>query len=262
MAGFKTHVSVSGGIGLAYGAAGYACGFPLSTSLVAASICTLGGMLPDLDGDTGVAVREIIPLLAAAVPILMLDVFQHWGFDREGIFLSIMAIYFLIRFGIGEPFKRLTRHRGMWHSIPAAFNVGLICFLVCSYQEIEPRAFKSSAITLGFLSHLLLDELYSLEWFRAKSSSGTAFKLFSTKRMWPNFLTYGITLLLVSLILTNDQTLKRDLAAWKAGEIHFNFKPDWHRFVINSSPKSETGRAPEPPTGEIQSNSPAGDGGF
>lgn len=230
MAGFKTHVSVSGGLGLVYGAAGYACGLPPSTALVGATICTIGGMLPDMDGDTGVAVREIVPLLAAIVPVLMLDAFKAWGLEREQIVLLIFAMYFAIRFGIGEPFKRFSRHRGMWHSVPAAINVGLICFLVCSYQDLGPRLFKSTAIVVGFLSHLLLDELWSLEFFRAKASTGTAFKFFTRKRAWPNILTYGILAGLLVGILTSDPTLKRELQALRDGEHSINIKPDWSRF--------------------------------
>lgn len=248
MAGFKTHVSVSGGLGIIYGAAGYACGLPPSTALVGAGLCAIGGMLPDLDGDTGIAVREIVPLIAAVVPALMLDLFRHWGLDREGMFLAIMGLYFLIRFGIGIPFKKLTRHRGMWHSIPAALNVGLICFLICSYQELGPRLFKSTAISLGFISHLLLDEVYSLGWFRLKKSAGTAFKFFSKKRVWPNVLTYAILIGLVATIFTQDPTLKREIAAWKAGELDINLKPDWTRFSFSSSAEKVE---PSPPAPQI-----------
>ena len=203
-----------------HGLCGYACGLPPTTAAVGAALCTLGGMLPDLDGDTGVAVREIIPLLAAAVPILMLPVFGHWGLDREETFLAILGIYFLIRFGVGVPFKKLTRHRGMWHSIPAAINCGLICMIICSYQELGPRAFKASAITIGFLSHLILDELYSIDLlrFRIKNSLGTAFKLFSRTRVWPNILTYGLMAIFIGILVSRDRDLQRDYHAWKTGK--------------------------------------------
>lgn len=230
MAGFFTHISVSGAVGVGYGAFGYALGLPPTTAAVGACVCTIGGMLPDLDGDTGIAVREIVPLVATSVPILMLDTFKHWGFDREMMFLVILGLYFLIRFGIGVPFKKLTRHRGMWHSIPAAINVGLICFVICSYQDLGPRLFKASAITLGFLSHLILDELWSMRAITAKRSAGTAFKLFSPKRMWPNILTYGILLGLVAAIYLKDNQLKSEYQAWRSGELVLNTKPDWTRF--------------------------------
>ncbi len=250
MAGFVSHVSVSGATGAAFGVFGYACGLPPTTAAVGACACTLGGMLPDLDGDTGIAVREIVPLVAAAVPIMMMDIFKTWGFDREMMFLAIIGLYFAIRFGIGEPFKRLTRHRGMWHSIPAAINVGLICFLVCSYQDLGARVFKASAITLGFLSHLILDEIYSLGWFRMKRSAGTAFKFFTRNRVWPNVLTYAILIALVSIIWFKDATFQQDLQARREAGHGVFAKPDWSRFSSHTSEqKSSDGeraeRAPE-----------------
>ena len=236
MAGFKTHVSVSGSLGVIYGTYGYACGLPLSTAAVGAGICTIGGMLPDLDGDTGVAVREIVPLVATVIPVLMLDIFKHWGFDREGIFLAIVGLYVLIRFGIGTPFKRLTHHRGMWHSIPAAISVGLICLIVCSYQEFAPRMFKASAITLGFLSHLILDEIWSIKMFRSKKSEGTAFKLFTPGRLWPNLITYGIMFGLLGTLCFKDRDMQHDFYAWRSGDLVINLKPDLSRFGLGKSP--------------------------
>jgi membrane-bound metal-dependent hydrolase YbcI (DUF457 family) len=244
MAGFKTHVSVSAALGVGYGIMGYACGLAPSTALVAAGLCTIGGMLPDMDGDTGVAVREIVPITAAVIPVLMLDIFKYWGLDREQIFIAVMGLYFLIRFGIGLPFKKLTRHRGMWHSIPAAINVGLICFLVCSYQDLGPRLFKSIAISIGFISHLLLDEVWSVGWFRLKQSAGTAFKLFTRERVWPNLLTYGILLGLGYYSFFLDSSFKRDYQAWRSGEIKLNLKPDWKRFQITASEKTPTATLP------------------
>ncbi len=44
------------------------------------------------------------------------------------------------------------------------------------------RVFKAAAVVLGYLSHLLLDELYSVEWkgirIRLNKFAGSAFKLF------------------------------------------------------------------------------------
>ena len=241
MAGFATHVSVSGGLGIIYGTAGYACGLSPTTALVGATLCTIGGMLPDLDGDTGVAVREIVPLVATVIPILMLDIFQHWGWDQESIFLSIVCLYLFIRFGVGEPFKRWTRHRGMWHSIPAAINCGLICMIICAHQEVGPRFFKATAITLGFLSHLVLDELWSIDLlrFRIKNSLGTAFKLFSRKRMWPNVLTYGLMAAFIAILSMKDPDLQSNFRKWRESGYKMSIVPDWSRFRFANSPSSE-----------------------
>jgi len=53
MAGFKTHITVSTLTGIAYGAWGYHSGAPLETCILAGGLCSVSGMLPDLDSDSG-----------------------------------------------------------------------------------------------------------------------------------------------------------------------------------------------------------------
>ena len=66
MAGFRTHITVSTLCGLGYGAAAVKpLGFPAETAFLAAGITAVGGMLPDLDSDSGVPVRELSGLAAA-----------------------------------------------------------------------------------------------------------------------------------------------------------------------------------------------------
>ncbi len=195
MPGFESHITTSSALGLSIGAIGYSQGMPLTSSVIAAGLCSLGGMLPDMDGDTGIPVRETFAMAAAAVTVMMTELFRTWGFDREMIVIAAGAVYLLTRFGVGGLFKAYTVHRGMWHSIPAAFSAGLVVFLICSYQDLAPRLFKSGAIVLGFLSHLVLDELHSFEVregrLRVKSSLGTALKFWTTNGWWPNVSTYG-----------------------------------------------------------------------
>jgi membrane-bound metal-dependent hydrolase YbcI (DUF457 family) len=217
MPGFTTHVTTSATLGVGAGIAGYTAGLPVTTCAVGAGLCTIGGMLPDLDGDTGVPVRETVHLVAAVVPALMLGSLEAAGLDRESVVLAMAGMYVLIRFGLGEWFKRITVHRGMWHSIPAALNMGLIALLICSGEDIVPRAFKAAAVVIGFLSHLVLDEMASFDIFRlrVKESSGTALKLWTSHHWWPNVLTYG---LLCGLLVSAYQhpVIRDGYAAWRS----------------------------------------------
>ena len=67
---------------------------------------------------------------------------------------------------------------------------------------IDERLFKTGAVVLGFMSHLVLDELYSIEWtgwrFRFKKSFGTAIKMWSGNT-WGNVSTYGKLILIAAL---------------------------------------------------------------
>jgi membrane-bound metal-dependent hydrolase YbcI (DUF457 family) len=203
MADFRTHITTSTVIGIGYGAAGYyQLHVPLPTCALAAGLCSVSGMLPDLDSDSGVPVRETMSLAAAVVPMLMMDRFSHFGWSHETMALAGMLLYLAIRFGVASIFKHYTVHRGMWHSIPAAATVGLLAFLVCSCDDMTMRCYKAAAVVIGFLSHLLLDELWSIDIrrgrLRFRKSFGTAVKFYSGS-WWANVSTYGkLALLLVA----------------------------------------------------------------
>jgi hypothetical protein len=213
MAGFKTHVSVSTILGIGYGAAGVGLDYPLESCLLAGGMCGVAGMLPDLDSKSGVPVREIVSLAAAVVPMLMIDRFQHMDMGPESIVLAGALIYIVIRFGIGEIFKLYTVHRGMWHSIPAAVTCGLAAMFICCCDDYRLRLFKAGAVFLGFMSHLVLDELWSIDLRRGrihlKSSFGTALKLWG-KSLWGNLSTYA-KLAAMILVTMGDPILMEQL---------------------------------------------------
>ena len=204
MAGFRTHIGTSMTVGAVYGGTGIGAGLPVETCILAGGICGIAGILPDLDSKSGVPVREMIAFSAAIVPALMIDRFERMGFSNQRMVLVSALIYVVIRYGAAELFKRYTVHRGMWHSIPAAATIGCCTFLVCSGVDETGRLYLSAASVLGFLTHLILDEIWSIEigqgGFRFKSSFGTALKFFG-KGWWPNVSTYGKLALFATLAL-------------------------------------------------------------
>lgn len=207
MAGFKTHIATSTVVGIGYGIAGYvALDLPLATCCLAGGLCSLAGMLPDLDSNSGVPVRETMTLAAAVVPLLMIDRFRSLGFTPEMMALAGGTLYLFVRFGVAAFFKRYTVHRGMWHSIPACVTMGLFAFLICSCNEMDRRLFKTCAVMLGFMVHLVLDELWSIQWkggfIRFKRSFGTALKFYS-KNTWANISTYGKLVLLLGIAVSD-----------------------------------------------------------
>lgn len=213
MAGFKTHITTSTVLGIGYGAVGYLLyQMPVETCLLAGGMCSVSGMIPDLDSDSGVPVRETVSLVAATTPMLMMDRFQHMHWSHERIVLVAAGIYLAVRFGVAGIFKRYTVHRGMWHSVPAMFIAGLLAFLVCSSENINWRLFKSCAVMLGFFSHLLLDEIWSIEIRygipRFKKSFGTAIKFWSDSA-WANFSTYAKLAVLAILAVGDPVMMQR-----------------------------------------------------
>ena len=184
MASYKGHLSVSATLGTCYGAVGiWGWDLDWGPAFLGLGVTTLGGVLPDLDSDSGVPVRELFGLAAAAAPFLLWGRLRADGFSLEQTIVLLAAAYLLIRYGVSEVFKRATVHRGMFHSIPAMLIAGLLVFLGYDTPATWLRYYLAFGVMLGFLSHLILDELYSVDFmgFRVKisKSAGSALKLYS-----------------------------------------------------------------------------------
>ena len=89
MASYRGHLTFSTGLGIAYGGlAAWKLGVPLSVAGVGGLFTALGGLLPDLDSDSGVPVRELFGLAGAAVPLLMLRRMAKSGLSPEETLLA------------------------------------------------------------------------------------------------------------------------------------------------------------------------------
>ena len=211
MADFKTHVTGSTILGIAYGSvAHFQFGVPPGHCIIAGALCSVAGMLPDLDSKSGIPQREMLCFVSVLAPMLMLFRFQELGFSAEEMVLLAGVGYAVVRFGLGELFKRYTKHRGMWHSIPAAGVAAMATYLLCFSPETGIRLFKAWAVFLGFILHLVLDEIYSVDLMgrRLKKSWGTALKFFG-KNQFANVSTYAKVAVLALMIASDGTFMER-----------------------------------------------------
>ena len=203
MAAFKQHLMFSCALGAGYSAVLRGTNCEPAHALLAGALCGVSGMLPDLDSDSGRPVRELFGLMAAAVPLLVMQRLQRAGFTAEGMILMMGGIYLTIRFGLAWIFQRLTVHRGMFHSLPAALITSEMVFLAHDGAEAHGRLTLAGGVFLGFLSHLVLDELSSVDAsgmrLHLNKAAGSALKLFSHDLLATTFtwlllgaLTYGV----------------------------------------------------------------------
>jgi membrane-bound metal-dependent hydrolase YbcI (DUF457 family) len=197
MANYPTHVSTSIALGAAYGGVcHFQYGVPASSAMLSAGLCAIGGVLPDIDSDNAIVLRESLGLVAAVTPLLTLHRLTQISLPQETIVLIAAGMYLTIRFVLGMMLKRWTVHRGMWHSLPAAAIAGGVVFYLCASPDTGIRLIKTGAMTLGYVWHLLLDEIYAVEprfaRLRFKKSFGTALKLWG-----PNPLANGFVYLLL-----------------------------------------------------------------
>jgi hypothetical protein len=169
MASYRGHLMFASALGAAYGAvAVWHWRFDWGPTLLAAGLTTLGGLLPDLDSDSGVPVRELFGAAAAVVPILLYHRLRAFGLTVEQTLVLLAGVYVLIRYGVSRLFKRFTVHRGMFHSVPALLVAGLGAYLLYHNPDFALRCYVAGAVMLGFLSHLVLDEIYSVDFMGAR----------------------------------------------------------------------------------------------
>jgi membrane-bound metal-dependent hydrolase YbcI (DUF457 family) len=189
MASYRGHLLFSAGLGAAYGALSLGeWGLDWGPALVAVGLTTLGGLLPDLDSDSSVPVRELFGISAAVTPFLCFHrVYLLCGRSTERTIVILAGIYIFIRYVLSALFKRCTVHRGMFHSIPAVLIAGLGTFLLYQSHSVRLRGFLAGAVMLGFLSHLVLDEVCSVDFsglrVRLNKYAGSALKF--TSASWP-----------------------------------------------------------------------------
>jgi hypothetical protein len=192
--GFQAHIIGSSIVGVGYAAAAwYVGGMTPATCLLGGTVCAVAGLLPDLDSGPDAPTRETVAFAAAIVPMLLLERLQQTGMPIEAIILAGAAAYALIRYGATWLLDHYSTHRGMFHSLPAAAIAGQVTFLAFGHNDPMRRYFISGAVVLGFLTHLVLDEIWSVRLgqfgAKAKKAFGTAMK-FHGPVLWSNVVTY------------------------------------------------------------------------
>jgi membrane-bound metal-dependent hydrolase YbcI (DUF457 family) len=214
MAGFRMHVGTSTLLGCGYaGALSLVYGVPADTAIVSGAMCGFAGMLPDLDSDYGVPLRETMAFCAATIPMLLVKRFESLLLSHDAMVLAAVGMYLFVRFGVTKLIRKYTVHRGMFHSFPALFIFAGLAFLITGASPFAERCFKAGGVAGGCLSHLILDEIYAIEWkggrWRFKKSFGTAMKFWGDNH-WSNFAVYS-KLAVVAMAILGEPTVFQQL---------------------------------------------------
>jgi membrane-bound metal-dependent hydrolase YbcI (DUF457 family) len=179
------------------GTGAYYVGFSLPVGLLSAGFCSMAGMLPDIDSSSSRSFQECIYFAAGLCAVMIVERMRFFGFDHNVIMLGGAIAFLFVRFAVGELVKKLTVHRGMFHSVPAAILAGELTFCLSS-GDFGERVVKSFAIIAGYLSHLILDEVCSIDHvgkkIKLKQSFGTALKFYDPKHIFATMTLYILVL--------------------------------------------------------------------
>jgi len=201
MANFKTHVSVAALASLAV--AGVAVKIQLISYdqiLWLSFLGIVGGMLPDIDAGNSRPVRLLFNVLALLAVSATAELLQH-RYGAYWVLGGAAAAYFTVRYGLFTLFDHFTEHRGVFHSLLAAVFFALLASCI-SYHFLHWPVLQAWLngffIVFGFIVHLLLDELFSVDLKnkRLKKSFGTALKLYHYQN-----LPASLSLLMLTMVL-------------------------------------------------------------
>jgi hypothetical protein len=181
---YRQHIAFAGILGVVY-----ACGASLLTGIhwlygsVAALLATLSGLLPDLDSESGVELKGFTGILGVLAAVAVWDRLGQTNpppaFELH--LWAVVCAFVMVRHGLRRIMSRLAVHRGIGHSLPACAVWGSLTYLYYPTDRHILRLLMAVAVMAGFVSHLLLDEICSvdLRGARVNKAFGTALKLWA-----------------------------------------------------------------------------------
>jgi hypothetical protein len=190
MAAFRTHFSTGLAVGYLASVATVAIHWatsPFAPLLVFVGTC-VGSLLPDLDSDHSTPFAVTFGLLSILSGGLAFGYcMQHPDVVPGGYWIGIPPLVALfVRYGVGRVFQKFTVHRGIFHSLPMMVIVTGITAMALEpfHPPVSDVVAISLGVGMGFLAHLILDEMYSAISFdglsiEPKKSFGTALTLTS-----------------------------------------------------------------------------------
>ncbi len=238
MANFNTHVSVASGMSLAASSALLGSNIVSPKHVLACfSLGIIGGILPDVDSDHSTTVRFMFSMLAIVLTFSVLFGFADHYSILELLVVS-MVVFLLVRYGACHVFMKWTVHRGIFHSIPAAFLFSLLTVLLALYifqVDDVPAWLCGSFVLIGYLTHLSLDEMYSVDFSNSvlKESFGTALKFFNPREARAYLVLYAAIVALLIAIPGPQSTVDKLNEVWARNSVEHRLFPSegWFKDV-------------------------------
>ncbi|PIF04935.1 MAG: hypothetical protein CSA86_00065 [Arcobacter sp.] len=195
MASFAQHVNTAVIISGVTIAPLYSSGLiNINQSLALLCFGIIGGVLPDIDLENSKPIQITSSILSLFIPLLaILTLLESLSILKMLFIWFLSAI--LLHFFIFKIVLHFTVHRGIIHSIPMAIVMGYTTHIVLEHLLHYEYLFSLLCgifLFFGFIIHLILDEMISLNAFGMsfKKSLGTALKLYDKKNLAGTFLLY------------------------------------------------------------------------
>jgi hypothetical protein len=188
MADFATHLGWGAlGAGLAATATYAADIVPAAEIMTLTAAGMIGSVLPDIDLEKAVPSRMLFTGLGLVLAFIALFNFRA-SYSISELWLIWLGVFLIMRYGAYHIFHRTAKHRGIFHSLLAGvFFMAFTAAVLAHGLEREPVVAWMAGlfVLLGYLIHLILDEIYAVDFSggHLKKSFGTALKLFEYKSL-------------------------------------------------------------------------------
>lgn len=193
---YRQHITFAAALGTLYAWAAFIfAGIHWLYGSVAALLATMAGLLPDLDSPSGAGLKGFTGILGVLVAVAVWQKIGH--FNPEPAFeihlWAVIGVFVFVRYGLRRIVSKVTVHRGMSHSFPTCAIWGELAYLYYPTEDHLLRIVMAAAVVTGFFSHLLLDEICSvdLQGARVNKAFGTAMK-FWAKSVWGTLFIYAV----------------------------------------------------------------------
>ena len=199
MADFNTHVfGAAAVVSLGAICATKLLALTMPEGLTLMIVGMVGGVLPDIDLRSSQPSKALFSVLGVFAGLAWLSA-NLQSFTGLELWLGTITVYLLVRFPTAYVFHRMSVHRGVLHSLIAAIMAGVLTCAV-AYQQMHTSELQSwllgLSMMLGYLVHLLLDELFSVDFtgVRIRRSFGSAVKVLDTQQLPASCLVIFVTL--------------------------------------------------------------------
>lgn len=197
MANFPTHIAVGTVVSGLAATLTLAADVIAPESLIAVTLAgVVGSVLPDIDLKDSRPSRGLFAGLAVFFSFCVLFVTAP-KYSIAEMWIAWLGTLVGVRYIGQKVFSKFSYHRGIWHSLIAGlffwFLTAVIFKHLLGFHE-GVAWLGGGFLFLGYVTHLILDELYSVDVHetRIKASFGTALKIYDSKRLGESALVAGL----------------------------------------------------------------------
>lgn len=207
MANFTTHIAVGTLVAGSLATLTAAADVLAPENIVAVTLAgVVGSVLPDIDLKDSRPARALFSGLAIFFSFCVLFSVASYYSIAE-MWILWLGTLLLVRYGGEALLHRFSYHRGIFHSILAGLMFWFLTAIIFTYAMGRHEGvgwLAGGFLFIGYLTHLLLDEIYSVDVMdrRLKLSFGSALKLIDAKQPGQSALIAALTALFLVLAPT------------------------------------------------------------